>query len=60
MPIDAMAMLVSQATQRKELVRLRAKVQECILDAMDAQKRERVESAKVYRAKAKAFIKGTL
>ena len=60
MPIDAMSMLVSRATQRKELVHLRAKVQECILDAMDAQKRERVESAKVYRAKAKAFIKGTI
>lgn len=60
MPIDAMIMLVSQATQRKDLVRLRAKVQECILDAMDAKKRERVESAKAYRAKAKAFIKGTI
>lgn len=60
MPIDALQTLVIQASQRKDLVHLRAKLQECILDAMDARKRERVESAKVYRAKAKAYIKETL
>ena len=60
MPIAAMRVLVDNATQRKDLLHLRAKVQECILEAMDTQKRQRVESAKVYRAKAKAFIKETL
>lgn len=59
-PIGAMQVLVVNATQRKDLVHLRAKIQEVILDTMDTQKRERIESAKVYRAKAKAFIKETL